>query len=72
MFKGYILLGAAYKKSATVSTAVNGFSKTGIYPTNPGIFTDAEFAGAEPTDRPMDQTAQPEPQGQSQHAGKSY
>ena len=48
------LFGTAYLRTATARTAVNGFSTTGIAPYNPGVFSDADFAGSEPTDLPLE------------------
>ncbi|XP_031347130.1 uncharacterized protein LOC116173619 [Photinus pyralis] len=48
------LFGRAYEKAATVQTATSGFRKTGIYPTDPNIFGDADFAAAETTERERD------------------
>ena len=45
------LFGIAYLKSATAQTAVSGFRATGISPFNQAIFTDDDFAAAEPTNR---------------------
>jgi len=42
----------AFGKAATVATAVNSFAKCGIWPLNADIFTDADYAAAETTDRP--------------------
>ena len=36
----------AYQKAATVQKGVKGFASTGIYPFNPHIFTDSDFAPA--------------------------
>ena len=47
------LFGAAYRRSASTSTTINGFAKTGIYPLNPDIFPEHMFAPAETTDKPM-------------------
>jgi DDE superfamily endonuclease len=47
------LFSLAYGKSATVSTAVNGFRRTGIAPFNRDIFSDVDFRGAEMTDAPL-------------------
>lgn len=37
------LFGAAYTRAATMSNAVNGFRKTGIYPTDMHVFSDDDF-----------------------------
>ena len=47
------LFGIAYGKAATVSTAVNGFRKSGVCPINPMVFNDDDFCPAEVTDRPL-------------------
>lgn len=44
------LFGAAYCKTATIQNAVSGFSKTGIFPTNRNVFSEADFAAAETTE----------------------
>lgn len=38
------LFGEAYLKAATMPTAINGFAKTGIYPLDRHIFSEADFA----------------------------
>ena len=45
--------GDAFGKAATVATAVNSFAKCGIWPCNPSVFSDLDFAAAETTDRPL-------------------
>lgn len=45
------LFGRAYQRAATMQTAVHGFEKTGIYPTNRHVFTEADFAPSKTTDR---------------------
>ena len=45
------LFGLAYGRAASVSCAVNGFQKCGIFPVNMLVFDDADFAGAEVTDQ---------------------
>ena len=45
------LFAEAYSKAANQLTAINGFKKTGIYPTNRYIFDDSEFAASIPTER---------------------
>ena len=52
MFQISQLFGLAYGKAASVSCAVNGFRKSGIFPLNPLVFNDADFEPAEVTDRP--------------------
>jgi hypothetical protein len=47
------LFGAAYLRSASALTAVNGFMKTGIWPINRNVFSEADFAAALPTDMPV-------------------
>ena len=46
------LFGEAYGKAATIATATNAFKKCGIWPCNPNVFEDHEFAGSKTTDRP--------------------
>lgn len=41
------LFKSSYEKYASIGNASSGFSKTGIYPFNPDIFTDVDFAGAD-------------------------
>lgn len=45
-----VIFGLAFIKAATMSTAINGFQKTGIYPFNPDVFNDNDFMAAETTD----------------------
>lgn len=40
----------AYEASITFTNAANGFECTGIYPYNPNVFTDEDFAPAEVTE----------------------
>lgn len=49
------LFGRAYQRAATMQTAVHGFEKTGIYPTNRHVFTEADFVPSKTTDRPEKQ-----------------
>ena len=39
----------AYIKAATAQTAINGFKKTGLFPTNRDIFEPHDFAPCQPT-----------------------
>lgn len=48
------LFTAAYLKGATAQNAVSGFSKTGIYPYNPNVFGEEDFAPASLTDHPQE------------------
>ncbi|CAI6356809.1 unnamed protein product [Macrosiphum euphorbiae] len=43
------IFGLAFIKAATMTTAINGFQKTGICPFNPDIFNDLDFMAAETT-----------------------
>ena len=54
-FQVGFLFGNAYGKAATVRNAMNGFRKAGIYPFNPAVFEDHEFA-PEVTDKPESNT----------------
>lgn len=49
----------AFGKAATVGIAQSSFEKCGIWPFNADIFTDADYAAAETTDRRMGNDAQP-------------
>jgi hypothetical protein len=44
------LFAEAYGKTATIPIAVSGFSSTGIFPFNPDVFTEADFAHSFVTD----------------------
>ncbi|VVD02809.1 unnamed protein product [Leptidea sinapis] len=46
----------AYKRAATMQNAVSAFSKTGICPLNPHIFTHADFAPSQTTEIPLRST----------------
>lgn len=50
LFQVSTLFGSAFIQSATMKTAINGFQATGIWPTDPSIFTDADFLPADTTD----------------------
>jgi len=41
------LVGLAYGHAATLRNATSAFAKTGIYPFNPNIFTDEDFAACD-------------------------
>ena len=44
------LAGNAYNRAATMEKAVNGFRSTGIFPFNPDVFSDDDFAPATVTE----------------------
>ncbi|XP_065684444.1 uncharacterized protein LOC136096852 [Hydra vulgaris] len=44
------LFGASYLDAATMTNAINGFKKAGIWPVDRSVFTDADFIAAEVTD----------------------
>lgn len=46
------LFGKAFIQSATMSTAVNGFKKCGVWPYDPQIFTESDFLASMTTDIP--------------------
>jgi hypothetical protein len=39
-------LGKAYGRAASVANAVSGFARTGIWPVDPNIFQDSDFAAS--------------------------
>lgn len=43
------IFGKAFMKAATMSTAINSFKKTGIFPFNDNVFEDSDFMPAETT-----------------------
>ncbi|GLV33572.1 hypothetical protein CBL_21221 [Carabus blaptoides fortunei] len=43
------LFGNDFIRAASITTAINGFRKTGVWPYNPNIFTDVDFIAAETT-----------------------
>ncbi|XP_030754783.1 uncharacterized protein LOC115881449 [Sitophilus oryzae] len=49
------LFGNAYLRAATMSVAINGFRKTGIWPVDRNIFVDVDFLPADVTDVPIEQ-----------------
>ncbi|XP_030767040.1 uncharacterized protein LOC115890832 [Sitophilus oryzae] len=52
------LVGLAYVRAFSPSNITKGFSTTGIYPFNPHLFEDLDFAGAEVTNRPYQEVGQ--------------
>ncbi|XP_031328936.1 uncharacterized protein LOC116159965 [Photinus pyralis] len=48
------LFGTAFTKAASMETAMHAFSKPGIWPLNPNVFTDIDFAPSDVTERPTD------------------
>ena len=46
----------AYEKTATMAKASSGFRLTGIWPFNPDVFDEAEFAPSNVTDKPLSST----------------
>ena len=53
------LFGKAYLRSATMITAINGFSTPGIYPLDRNVFSEADFLAAEATDIPYEEDVTP-------------
>jgi hypothetical protein len=51
------LLAPAYLKAATANNAVSGFRCAGLWPNNPNIFGDEEYAPALVTDREMSENS---------------
>jgi len=49
------LLGKAYGKASSVENAISGFRKTGIFPYNPKVFEEWEYAPSLVTERLMEQ-----------------
>ncbi|XP_043464091.1 uncharacterized protein LOC122499682 [Leptopilina heterotoma] len=47
MFEIFGLFGKAFEAAATLSTAKNGFQKTGIWPFNRNLFSAADFAASQ-------------------------
>jgi len=45
--------GEAYGKAASIATAVNGFRTAGIWPVNPHVIDDEDFAPSDVTERPL-------------------
>lgn len=72
------LFGQAYISAATMSNAVNGFRKSGIWPVDRNVFTEADFLPSKTTDIGLDLTAgstadpsTPTPCGSSTNVSKS-
>lgn len=49
------LFGTAYCRSASVDKAVSAFRTCGIWPVDPGVFTDEDFAPSVVTDTPINE-----------------
>lgn len=47
-----------FVRAATMTTAIDGFHMTGIWPVNPGIFNEHDFAPSLTTDRVYEPTVQ--------------
>uniref|UniRef100_A0A1B6L3T1 HTH CENPB-type domain-containing protein n=1 Tax=Graphocephala atropunctata TaxID=36148 RepID=A0A1B6L3T1_9HEMI len=54
LFQISTLFGAAFLRAASMTTAIKGFVETGIWPTDPNVFTDADFLPAATTDIQLD------------------
>lgn len=52
MFQMCALFGRAYGRAASVSIAMSGFRKSGIFHANRLVFDDSEFQPADVTDKP--------------------
>lgn len=61
------IVSQAWPLAATPTNIMNSFKKAGIYPYNPKIFTDEDFAPSFVTDRSMPETSQPKET--TQHRG---
>ena len=51
------LFGGAYSKGASVQNAIQGFKKPGLWPYNPHVFGDEDYAPSSITDRPLEENA---------------
>ena len=51
------LFGKAFVAAATMTTAINSFRATGVWPLDSNVFTDVDFAPAETTDNTVEPTA---------------
>ncbi|KAJ8967108.1 hypothetical protein NQ317_006989 [Molorchus minor] len=58
LFQISTLFVQAFVNAANMKTALKGFEKTGIWPTNEGIFTDDDFLPAETTNIPIENEIQ--------------
>lgn len=56
LFQISTLFSQAFVNAANMKTALKGFEKTGIWPTNEGVFTDDDFLPAEATNIPIAET----------------
>jgi hypothetical protein len=54
LFQIASLFGAAYLQAATMLTAINGLRRTGIWPVDMNVFTEADFLSATTTDIQID------------------
>lgn len=50
LFQVSSIFGAAFLHAATMPNAINGFKKTGIWPPDPNVFSDADYLPAATTD----------------------
>jgi len=49
------IFGLAFVKAATMTTAMNSFKSTGIFPFNPDVFKDSDFVASDTTNvEPME------------------
>ena len=52
MYQVSQLFGPAYAKAVSVSVAINGFRKAGVFPINPIVYEEIAFCPAEATEQP--------------------
>lgn len=57
MFQISEIFGQAYLQAATMTRALNGFKKCGIWPYNQDNFTDVDFLAAETTNIPLNENS---------------
>lgn len=55
-FQVSMLFGKAYARSASISPAINGFMKTGIYPLDKNVFSEHEFMSIDDDSTPCQDT----------------